>query len=185
MSISVCTWVYLSLKDSFCSLIPQLTTVGGSHETMEKRQGAGLVDFHGSWTDVFQNIPLVCENGELPVVKTGTDVFQNIPLVCESGKLPVVQTGISIQFLLSWWGTLWFPYAASKEIMFFSLWDHINCSSSNGSFLLLRKCAGSGSLCQGYGRKLCWRWEECTVPSIQYTLTSKVQKRHGKCHEKS
>lgn len=111
-----------------------------------------------------------------------TDVFQNIPLVCERGRLPVVKTGVSIQFLFLQWRTLRFAFAASKEIMFSSLWDHINCSSSNGSFLLLRKCAGSGSLCQGYRRKLYWRWEECTVPSIQYSLPSRVQKRHGKCH---
>lgn len=160
-------WVSLFVPGCICAaeillLLFDITAHHGrwNHETMEKRQDARSVAFHGSW-----------------------QMFSKAK-VCESGQLPGVKTGISIQLLLSQWGTHRFASAGSKEMMF-SLWDHINCSSSNGSFLLLGKCAGSGSLCQGYGRKLCWRWEECSVASIQYTLTSKVQKGHGKCHEKS
>lgn len=65
--------VSVLLQDHYCSLTPQLTTVGGKKTRC--------------WTSGFP--------WEL------TDVFQNIPLVCESGKLPVVKTGVSIQFLLS------------------------------------------------------------------------------------
>lgn len=129
--LSLYLGVSVLLKDYYCSLIPQLTTV--PVKQWKKT---------GCWTS---GLPLQL-----------TDVFQSIPLVCGSGQLPGVQTGISIRLLLSQWGILRFASAASKEIKF-SLWDHINCSSSNGSFLLLRKCAGSGSLCQGYGRKLCRR----------------------------
>lgn len=115
--LSLYMGVSVLLQDYFCSLVPQLTPVGGNHETMGKKTGC--------WTSGFP--------WEL------RDVFQNIPLVCENGKLPVVKTGVSMQFLLLQWRTLRFAFAASKEIMFSSLWDHINCSSSNGSFFTAKK----------------------------------------------
>lgn len=129
--LSLYLGVSLLLKDYYCSLIPQLTTVPVRQWNKDRvldqwasmaadrcfpKHSIGLWEWTASW---------------------GSERYFN----------PIAT---------SQWGILQFASAASKEIMF-SLWDHINCSSSNGSFLLLRKCAGSGTLCQGYGRKLCWR----------------------------
>lgn len=118
MTISVCTWVYLCVTAKLFLLFG--TT---AHTSRRKLWNNGKKT--GCWTSGFPR--------EL------TDVFQNIPLVCENGKLPVVKTGVSIQFLLLQWRTLRFAFAASKEIMFSSLWDNINCSSSNGSFFTAKK----------------------------------------------
>lgn len=114
--LSLYMGVSVLLQNYFCSLVPQLTSGGGNHETGKKDR---VLD---------QWISMGAER-----------CFPNIPLVCENGKLPVVKTGVSIQFLLLQWRTLRFAFAASKEIMFSSLWDHINCSSSNGSFFTAKK----------------------------------------------
>lgn len=37
-------------KDYYCCLIPQITMAGGTHETVEKRQCARPVGFHGRET---------------------------------------------------------------------------------------------------------------------------------------
>lgn len=39
--------VSVLLKDYYCYLISQLTMAGGTHETMEKRECARPVRFHG------------------------------------------------------------------------------------------------------------------------------------------